>query len=70
MADRKYIIAEQSQFYRNGFRKLLLFAFILTGFVYALIAYIVYKDINKPEREYFATTSNGQVIKVLPIARP
>lgn len=70
MADKNHIIATQSQFYRNNYRKLLNLAFILTGLIFALIAYIVYEDLNKPTRDYFATTSNGQVIKILPTAAP
>lgn len=63
---RDKMIAENSVFYRNGFRLLLIFVFVAIAIAYLLLGFIIYQQINRPETKYFATTSSGQLIEIKP----
>ena len=63
---RETIIAAQSQFYRDGFRKLVLMLFILMMIAYGLLGLIVYLHITRPLPQYFVTTSGGRLVEITP----
>lgn len=65
---RQQIIATQSQFYRNGFRKILVLVFVLITIAYGLLGFIVYQHMTRPTPQYFVTTSGGRLIEIMPIA--
>jgi intracellular multiplication protein IcmL len=66
--DRLAIIAQNNQFYRNNFRRLLMFIFILLILAYALLGIIVYQHISRPIPQYFVTTSDGRLIEIKPLS--
>lgn len=63
---RQAIIAAQSQFYRDGFRKIVFMLFVLMIIAYALLGLIVYLYITRPAPQYFVTTSSGRLIEIMP----
>jgi hypothetical protein len=65
---RQDIIANQSQFYRKGFRQILTLVFILIVIAYGLLSLIVYQHITRPTPQYFVTTSGGRLIEITPTA--
>lgn len=66
---RHDIIANQSQFYRDGFRKIVGLIFVLLILAYALLALILYVHITRPNPHYFISTSSGRLVEILPIER-
>lgn len=64
---RHDIIANQSQFYRDGFRKIVGTIFALLILAYALLALIIYQHITRPAPYYFVTTSSGRLVEITPI---
>lgn len=68
MSDKRLItIAEQSQFYRNNFRRLLRFMFVLILLAYGLLGLIIYQHYTRPPAQYFVTTSDGQLTEISPV---
>jgi len=65
--NRERLIAGQSQFYRDNYRRLLLFILFLLLIGFALFATVVYQHITRPPSKYFVTTSDGRLIEILPI---
>lgn len=65
--DRQTFIAEQSQFYRDGYRRLFVLVFLLLIVGFGLLGIIIYQHINRPIPKYFATTSDGRLIEIKPI---
>lgn len=64
---RQEMIANQSQFYRNGFRKVLGMVFVLILIAYGLLGFIVYLHMTRPTPQYFVTTSGGRLIEITPV---
>lgn len=65
--DTKAYIQEHNLFYRNGFRKLLTVAYVMTFLIFAFILLIFFLYAHRPVVKYFATTSNGQLIEIHPM---
>jgi hypothetical protein len=64
---RDRIVRFQSDFYRNNYYKMLR-SLLFTSFVMlALICAIIYFVLLNPPRQYYATTTNGQIIPLKPI---
>jgi intracellular multiplication protein IcmL len=66
--DRLALIGEQSQFYRNNYRRLLYFVLFLIIVAFILLGVIVYQHMTRPVPKYFATTSDGRLIEIQPLA--
>lgn len=64
---RQETIANQSQFYRDGFRKIVLILFILMALAYALLGVIIYLYVTRPAPQYFVTTSSGRLVEMMPV---
>ncbi len=64
--DKLAIIAQETQFYRNNFRRLLTFIFILLILAFVLLGVVVYQHITRPIPQYFVTTSDGRLIEIKP----
>ncbi len=64
--DRQKIIAGQSQFHRNNFRRLITYLFILIILAYVLLATVVYLQVTQPLPKFFVTTSDGRLIEIQP----
>lgn len=62
------IIAKDSQFYRNNFRRLLTFIFVLLVIAYILLGVVVYQHVTRPIPQYFVTTSDGRLIEIKPLS--
>lgn len=68
MSNKRLItIAEQSQFYRNNFRRLLSLMVVLILLAYALLGLIIYQHYTRPPAQYFVTTSDGQLTEISPV---
>lgn len=65
--DRQSIVAKQSQFYQNNFRRLVTFIFFLLCVVCALLGLIVFQEMTRPMPQFFVTTSDGRLVEVKPI---
>ena len=68
--NRKTIIADQTHFYRNNFRRLLNFLFVLIAIAYLLIGLVVYQHLTRPVSQYFVTTSDGRLVEIQPAPSP
>lgn len=64
--NRQALITTQSLFYRNGFRRLLTFSFVMMILILALLGLIFYQHYNRPVVKYFVTTSDGRLIEITP----
>lgn len=64
-------IVTRNEFYRDGFRNLIIIAIlealIIVGLIMTLIVYI---STSKPEDRYFATTADGRIMQLLPLEQP
>ena len=65
---RQTLINTQSQFYRDGFRKIVFMLFVLMMIAYGLLGIIVYQHMTRPTPQYFVTTSSGRLIEITPVA--
>lgn len=64
--NRQAIIAGLSLFYRDGFRRLLTFSFVMVILIFGLLGLIFYQNHTRPTVKYFATTSDGRLIEIVP----
>lgn len=64
-------IITRNEFYRDGFRNLIIIAIlealIIVGIIMTLIVYI---NTSKPQDRYFATTADGRIMQLLPLDQP
>ena len=60
-------LANSVEFHRAGYVGLLYLAAFLAIVILALSCTAIYKHLNIPEQEYFATTVDGKVIKLNPL---
>ena len=51
-------------FYRNGYRKMIWLTIFLLIFCIATLIFAFYKKITEPVPSFFATTSDGRLIKI------
>lgn len=66
IASKDDIPRMQSDFYRNWYHKILR-ALVISAFIMLfLILAIIYNVIFKPVQKYYATTTEGQIIRILP----
>ncbi len=63
---RNFSAAYQSNFYRDQYRKLLIALVASIVIMLGLILAIIYVVLNQPKPEYYASTLNGQVIRMIP----
>jgi hypothetical protein len=64
--DRQQIARLQSDFYRDSYHKLLRFVIVEIFIMLLLITAIVYFVFFQPAPHYFATTTTGLVIPLVP----
>jgi hypothetical protein len=62
--NRSILIAEDSLFCRNNFRRLLKVVCGMMIIAYLLIGFIVYQHFSRPIPQYFVTTSNGLLFEI------
>ncbi len=67
--NRAAIIEQQSNFYRNGFRKLIVAVLVLMVLAYILLGVMIYQHITRPIPQYFVTTSDGRLIEIKSLAQ-
>ena len=67
--DRVAVVAEQSQFYRDNYRNLLLVAFIFLILCYLMLAGVIYQHVTRPIPQYFVTTIDGRLIEIKPMPK-
>lgn len=60
----------QSNFYRDGYRRILAALLIMVLINVVLGVSLLYVVRNKPTPEYFATTSDGNIIKIYSLSAP
>lgn len=65
MTDRLQHI-DKELFYRNSFRKLFVTVMVLVIIQFLLLGLAFYQLWSRPKTEYFATTSDGRLIKIQP----
>lgn len=64
------LVMLRNNFYRDNFRRLMIMCLLLLGTIGGLIGYIYYQEQNKPKPTYFATTSDGKLIKLISLDQP
>lgn len=64
--DRMQLIADSSQFYRNNYRRLIKFSFILIGVMFLLLGTLFYQYMTRPSVNYFVTTTDGRLVEIFP----
>ncbi len=57
----------QSDFYRDNYRKLMKGLIIFVAIMLILIAMIIYLVFFRPTPPFFATTTTGQIISMVPV---
>lgn len=70
-ADPMATIITRNSYYRDGFRNLMLISVFggiaIVGLVIAIVAFI---NLHQPRDKYFATTSDGRLIRPVPLSEP
>lgn len=64
------LVMLRNNFYRDNFRRLMLICLALLLIIGGLIAYVFYQQENQPRPQYFATTTDGKLIKLIPLSQP
>lgn len=68
--DALEVVMTRNNFYRDSYRRVLTALLIMVVLNVALMALLYYMIVNRPKPEYFATTSDGKVIKMTPLSEP
>ena len=64
------LVMLRNNFYRDNFRRLMVMCLLLLGIIAALVGYVFYQQKNQPKPTYFATTSDGKLIKLIALNQP
>lgn len=64
------LVMLRNNFYRDNFRRLMIFCLLLILIIAVLFGAIYYLETNKPAPQYFATTHDGKLIKLVPLNQP
>lgn len=64
------LVMLRNSFYRDNFRRLMVFCLILLGIIAGLMGYIYYLQTHQPTPKYFATTHDGKLIPLVPLNQP
>ena len=71
MSDNAYkTMVLRNEFYRDGFRKLILILAVMTIALLTAVGALYYEMTNPPESRYFATSPNGTIVPVHPLSQP
>lgn len=68
MPDKLLNIKQQPRFFQINFRRLLNLSYVLLGIIFLLLMLAYYQHIAKPKPHYFATTSDGRLVEITPLA--
>src|SRR3990167_6793036 len=60
----------RQNFYRDNYRILMYFCYLLVIAAMALMGYTFYERTHKPNVNYYATTNDGKLIKLSPLDEP
>lgn len=63
-------IKNRSNFYVDQYRKVTIALLVMVALNAALVAFAYIQITNKPQPEYFATTSSGRIVKLQPLSQP
>jgi intracellular multiplication protein IcmL len=67
MIGRRHELARlQSDFYRDNYRKMLIALILSILVMLLLISAIIYIVLKQPDTKYYASTTNGQIIQMIP----
>lgn len=64
------LVMLRNNFYRDNFRRMMVFCLLLLAIIGALIGNIYYLQTHQPTPKYFATTHDGKLIELLPLNQP
>lgn len=68
IGDRKHLVRFQSDFYRDSYRKILRGLMITMIVMFLCIIGIIYYILFQPPTKYYATTTTGRIISMIPVA--
>lgn len=68
--DALEIIKLRKNFYRDSYRVVVVILLIAVLIIAALCGIIAYQQTHKPAPQYFATTSDGRLIPMIPLSEP
>jgi intracellular multiplication protein IcmL len=60
----------RTNFYRDSYRRLLIFCFGLIAVIMGLMGWVFYERTHKPIVHFYATTNTGQLIQLVPLNQP
>lgn len=60
----------RNNFYRDNYRRVLLVLLLMAIVNVALIGFVTYQVVQRPEPKFFATTANGTLIPIQPLDKP
>ena len=64
------LVMLRNNFYRDNFRRLMVFCLLLLAIIGGLMGYIYYLQTHQPTPKYFATTHDGKLIQLVPLNQP
>jgi hypothetical protein len=68
--DRREVARLQSDFYREGYYKMLRLLIVSVVLLLGLVGAIIYCVFTQPPAAYFASTTTGQIIPMTPVKSP
>lgn len=70
MADAIEIVKSRNDFYRDNYRKVVT-ALLLSAFIIFILALaLIYVVLNPPAPKYFATSTDGRIVNLIPLDQP
>lgn len=60
----------RNNFYRDNYRRLMIFCLFLTFVIFGLMGWIAWERTHKPMVNFYATTTTGKLLKLAPLNQP
>lgn len=64
------LVLLRNNFYRDNYRRVMIFCLMLVLIIAALVGIIFYQQSHVPTPKYFATTQDGKLIELIPLSQP
>ncbi|MBN9287057.1 MAG: type IVB secretion system apparatus protein IcmL/DotI [Gammaproteobacteria bacterium] len=66
----KQSVLLRSNFYRDNYRRLMVFCILLTLAIFGVMGWIAWERTHKPIVHYYATTNTGKLLQLAPLNQP
>ena len=68
--DALKVVQHRFEFYRDNYRRVVMALLLMILVVFILIGFIYVQKITQPKPQYFATRSDGSIIRLTPLSVP